>query len=252
MSFRAFYTLPALAYRVGPYSKEKKMNSNSKIARTAGIFYLLYMVTSFIANLFGKFVFVEAPVTVNHIMTHAFQFRIGFVINLFSVVFFVVAAWALYVLLKPVNKDLALLFLLFNVAGFAVWLFSSLCLFASLLILNGIGTIRVFQPDQLQALAVFFVNLYKTGVVIAQVPYGVWLFPLGYLVLKSGSLPKILGVLLIADGICQFVYVCQRLIFPDLGMIAYPCLVTSFIAEVSLALWLSIKTVNPRLSMDPQ
>jgi hypothetical protein len=228
------------------------MNSTSKIARTTGLLYLLYMISSFIANLFGKFVFVEALVTVDHILTHAFQFRIGFVINLFSVVLFLLAAWALYVLLKPVNKDFALLFLLFNVAGFVVWLFSSLCLFASLVILNGGETINVFQPDQLQALAVFFVNLYKFGVVIAQVPYGVWLFPLGYLVLKSGYLPKILGVLLLADGICQFIYVCQRFVFPDLGIIAYPCFVISFIAEVSLALWLSIKAVNPRISVKPE
>ena len=222
------------------------MNSASKIARTAGLLYLLYVITSVVANLFGNFVFVEAPVTVNHIMTHAIQFRIGFVINLFSVVFFVAAAWALYVLLKPVNKNLALLFLLLNLAGFAVWLFSSLCLFASLVVLNGSETIKAFQPDQLQALAVFFVSVYKNGVVIAQVPYGVWLFPLGYLVYKSGFLPKILGILLVADGICQFIYVCQRLILPDLGIIAYPCFVISFIAEFSLALWLAIKAVNPR------
>ncbi len=228
------------------------MNSTSKIAKTAGLLYLLYMIASFIANLFGKFVFVEAPVTVNHIMTHAFQFRIGFVINLFSVVLFLLAAWALYVLLKPVNEDLALLFLLFNLAGFTVWLLSSLCLFGSLIILNGPETIKTFQPDQLQAMAVFFFGLYKTGVVIAQVPYGVWLFPLGYLVLKSGFLPKILGVLLIADGICQFIYVCQRLILPDLAIIAYPCLVISFIAEVSLALWLSIKTVKPQAPVNPE
>jgi hypothetical protein len=235
-----------------PSSKEQKMNSVSKIARTAGLFYLLYVVTSVIANLFGKFVFVEAPVTVDHILTHALQFRVGFVINLFSVVFFLIAAWALYVLLKPLNKNLALLFLLFNVAGFVVWLFSSLCLFASLVILNGTEAIKAFQPDQLQALAVIFFGLYKTGVVIAQVPYGVWLFPLGYLVLKSRFLPRIFGMLLIADGICQFVYVCQRLILTDLGIIAYPCLVISFIAEVSLALWLAIKAVKPSLSANPE
>jgi len=228
------------------------MNSIHKTARIAGLLYLLYVITSVIANLFGKFVFVEAPVTINHLMTQALQFRIGFVINLFSVVLFLLAAWALYVLLKPVNKDLALLFLLFNVAGFAVWLFSSLCLFGSLIILNGSATIQTFQPDQLQALAEFFVSLYKNGVFMAQVPYGVWLFPLGYLVLESRFLPKILGLLLIADGICQFVYVCQRFIFPDLGIIAYPCLVISFIAEVSLALWLSIKAVKPRLSANPE
>ncbi len=228
------------------------MNSINKIARTAGLLYLFYIVTSVIANLFGKFVFVEAPVTIEHILTHAAQFRIGFVINLFSVVFFLLAAWALYVLLKPVNKDLALLFLLFNVAGFAVWLFSSLCLFASLILLNGTEAIKAFQPDQLQALAVFFFGVYKSGVVIAQVPYGVWLFPLGYLVLKSRFLPKVLGVLLIADGICQFVYVCQRLILPDLAVIAYPCLVISFIAEVSLALWLAIKSVKPQLTVNAE
>jgi len=228
------------------------MNSITKIARTAGLLYLFYVVTSFIANLFGKFVFVEAPVTINHILTHTTQFRIGFVINLFSVVLFLLAAWALYVLLKPVNKDFALLFLLFNVAGFAVWLISSLCLFGSLVILNGPEAIKAFEPDQLHALAVFFFGLYKTGVFIAQVPYGVWLFPLGYLVLKSKFLPKILGMLLIADGICQFVYVCQRLILPDLAFIAYPCTVISFVAEVSLALWLAIKAVKPRLSVDPE
>ena len=228
------------------------MNSINKIARTAGLLYLFYIVTSVVANLFGKFVFVEAPVTIEHILTHASQFRIGFVINLFSVAFFLLAAWALYVLLKPVNKDLALLFLLFNVAGFAVWLFSSLCLFASLILLNGTEAIKAFQSDQLQALAVFFFGVYKTGVVIAQVPYGVWLFPLGYLVLKSRFLPKVLGMLLIADGICQFVYVCQRLILPDLAVIAYPCLVTSFIAEVSLALWLAIKSVKPQLTVNAE
>jgi hypothetical protein len=228
------------------------MYSTSKIARTAGLLYLLYVITSFIANLFGKFVFVEAPVTVNHIMTHALEFRIGFMINLFSAVFFLLAAWALYVLLKPMNKDFALLFLLFNAAGFAVWLYSSLCLFGSLVIVNGVETIKAFQPDQLQVLAVFFVSLYKNGVYIAQVPYGVWLFPLGYLVLKSKFLPKFLGVLLISDGICQFVYVCQRFIVPDFSILDYPCLMNSFIAEVSLALWLSIKDVKPHLSANPE
>jgi hypothetical protein len=221
-------------------------------ARTAGLLYLLYVLTSVIANLFGKFVFVEPMVTVEHILTHANQFRIGIVINLFSTVCFLLAAWALYVLLKPVNKDLALLFLLLNLAGFAVWFFSSLSLFASLLILNGTELIKAFRPDQLQAMAVFFFRVYKNGGFMAQVPYGVWLFPLGYLVYKSRFLPKVLGILLIADGICQFIYVCQRLILPDLGIIAYPCLVISFIAEISLALWLAVKAVKPRLSADPE
>jgi hypothetical protein len=59
-------------------------------------------------------------------------------------------------------------------------------------------------------------------------------------------------MLLIADGICQFIYVCQRLVLPDFAMIAYPCLVISLIAEVSLALWLSIKAVKPLSSVNPE
>ena len=70
------------------------MNSITKIARTAGLLYLLYIITSIVANLFGKFVFVEAPVTINHILTHAMQFRIGFVINLFSSVLFLLVTGA--------------------------------------------------------------------------------------------------------------------------------------------------------------
>ena len=175
------------------------MNSINKTARIAGFHYFMYFATSIIANMFGRFIFVDAPVTVNHIIAHESQFRIGFVISLFSVVFFLLAAWYLYVLLKPVNQNLALLFLILNLGGFAIWCFSLLNLFAGLLILSGVDYLKVFQPDQLQVQAMLFINLRKSGAAIAQIPYGIWLFPLGYLVFKSGFLPKVLGILLIAD-----------------------------------------------------
>jgi hypothetical protein len=217
------------------------MNSINKTARIAGFLYFMYIVTSFIANWFGRFVYVDASVTINQVLTHAAQFRIGFVIGLLSVVFFLFAAWALYVLLKPVNKDAALLFLALNLGGFAVWYFIMLSLFASLLLLSGADYLRVFQPDQLQALAMLFVNLYKNGYIVAQIPYGFCLFPLGYLVFKSKFLPKILGILLIADGFGLLIYVCQRFLLPGCEIISYPIMVIGFIAELSLTLWLLIK-----------
>jgi hypothetical protein len=228
------------------------MNSNNRAARIAGFLYFMYIVTSFIANWFGRFVSVDAPVTVNHIMAHESQFRIGFVISLFSYVLFLLAAWYLYVLLKPVDKNMALLFLLLNLGGFAILVLSHLNLFSSLLLLSGADYLKVFQPDQLQAQAILFVNSYKNGSTIAQIPYGIWLFPLGYLVFKSGFLPKILGILLIADCFGLLIYVCQRFLLPGYVVISYPCLVISFIAEVSLALWLSIMAVKPRLSVHPE
>jgi hypothetical protein len=194
--------------------------------------------------MFGRFVFVDALVTVNTIMAHESQFRIGFVISLFSYVLFLLAAWYLYVLLKPVDKNMALLFLLLNLGGFAILVLSHLNLFSSLLLLSGTDYLKVFQPDQLQAQAMLFVNLYKNGSTIAQIPYGIWLFPLGYLVFKSGFLPKILGILLIADCFGLLIYVCQRFLVPGYVVISYPCLVVSFIAEISLSLWLFIKGVK--------
>jgi len=216
------------------------MNSINRTARIAGFLYFMYIVTSFIANWFGRFVSVDASVTVNHITAHESLFRIGFVISLFSYVLFLLAAWALYVLLESVNKNMALLFLFLNLGGFAILVLSHLNLFASLLLLSGADYLKVFQPDQLQAQAILFVNLYKNGSTIAQIPYGIWLFPLGYLVFKSGFLPKILGILLIADGFGLLIYICQRFIWPSYEIISYPCLVVSFIAELGLTLWLLI------------
>ncbi len=216
------------------------MNNNKKIARIAGLLYLMVILTSVIANMFGKFVFAEAPETINHIMAHESLFRIGFMISLFSYVLFLLAAWFLYVLLEPVGKKLALLFLVLNLAGFAIMVLDHLNLFSSVLLLSGAGYLKIFQPDQLQAQATLFVDLFKYGSTIAQIPYGVWLFPLGYLVYKSGFLPKTLGILLIVDCFALLIYVCQRFLFPGYDVISYPCMAVSFLAEFGLSVWLLI------------
>jgi len=179
-------------------------------------------------------------------MAHESQFRIGFVISLFSYVLFLLAAWTLYLLLKPVGKSAALLFLLLNLGGFAILVFSHLNLFASLLLLSGAEYLKAFQPDQLQAQATLFINLYKYGSTVAQIPYGVWLFPLGYLVYKSNFLPKILGILLIVDCFALLIYVLQRFLLPGYDVIAYPCWAVSFLAEFGLTMWLLIMGVKEK------
>jgi len=218
--------------------------SINKIARIAGGLYLLYVLTSIVADIFGKFVFPDAFETVSNIMTNDSSFRVGFVISLFSAAIFLLAAWALYVLLKPVNKNLALLFLLLNFAGFAIWNFSLLSLFTGQMFLSGVDYLKAFTPDQLQAQALLFIDLRRIGAVMAQVPYGLWLFPLGYLVYKSGFLPKALGIILAVDGVALMIYVCQRFLFPDFGIVSTVCMAIGFVAEVSLTLWLLIMGVK--------
>ncbi len=223
------------------------MNSSKTTARWAGFHYLMYFVTTIAANKFGRFVFVDATVTVHQMQTHVLEFRIGLLLSLASVVFFLLAAWYLYRLLKPVNKDLALLLLLSNLGGFSIWCLSLLNLAVGQQLLSGADYLKIFQSDQLRALAMVFVNLRRDSAAIAQIPFGIWLLPLGYLVLKSGFLPKILGLLLIADGVGLLIYVTQVVVWPGYGAFTVPFLAVSFVAEASLTLWLLIVgAVEPR------
>jgi len=216
------------------------MNTNKKTARIAGFFYLMFIATSILADRFASIGFGDAAAIVNKIMAQVLLFRTGFVIGLLSALFFLLAAWALYVLLKPVNENLALLFLLLNLVGVAVQCFSMLPLLGAQLIYSGADTLKVFPTAQLQGLAVLLTNLYKSGFIIAQLFYGTWLLPLGYLVYKSGFLPRILGILLIIDFFAVMIWFFQFFLFPGYEVILYPCWVVSFIAELGLTLWLLI------------
>jgi len=222
------------------------MNSINKTARMAGFLYFIFIVTLIFSSVVRSkiIVFEDAVATANNIMASEWLFRIGFMSEILSAVFFLLAAWALYVLLKPVNKDLALLFLLLNLSGVAIECMNMLNLFTATLLLSGADYLKIFQVNQLQALAMLFLNLYSNGFMIAQVFYGAWLFPLGYLVFKSGFLPKILGILLMVDCFGILLWFFQFFLFPNYEAISYPSFVVGFIAELSISLWLLIKGVK--------
>jgi hypothetical protein len=193
-------------------------------------------------------VFGDAAATANNIMAFKWLFRAGFMSDLISAVFFILSAWALYVLLRQVNKNLALLFLLLNLGGVAVQCVSLLNLFAAQLLLSGADYARVFPADQLQAMAMLFLNLHGSGFVIAQLFFGTWLLPLGYLVFKSNFLPKALGILLMLDCLGVLIWFFQHFLLPDYAIITYPGLAVGFIAEFSLGLWLVTKGVSDHKS----
>lgn len=226
------------------------MNSLKKTARMAGFLYLVFMVTLIFSSVVRSklIVFGDAAATANNIMASEWLFRIGFMSEILSAVFFLLAAWALYVLLKPVNNDLALLFVLLNLGGVAIECINMLNLFTATLLLSGADYLKVFQVNQLQSLAMLFINLYQNGFIIAQVFYGTWLFPLGYLVFKSGFLPRILGILLMVDCFGILIWFFQFFLFPNYEVISYPSFVVGFIAELSISLWLLIKGIKDQPS----
>jgi len=208
----------------------------------AGFIYFMYFVTHIISDVWrdGLILPGEAAATAGNIMAHEGLFTITAVGDLLAAALFFLAAWALYVLLKPVNKTLALLFLLLNLAGVAIHSMSALNLFAALLLMNGPDYLNVFQADQLQALAMFFLDLREKGFTVAQLFYGAWLFPLGYLVYKSGFLPKILGIVLMVHCFTWLSTFFQSFLFPGFDAITYVSYSLGFIAEFGLTLWLLI------------
>ena len=222
------------------------ISSNSKDARRAGFLYLAFIVTCMFAGIVRmKLLALEDAAKTAGLLENAWGLLKSSVItDLVSAVLFLLAAWALYVLLKSVNKDLALLFLLLNAAGVALQCCSLLSFYAPLLIQRGVDIQRAFLPEQLAALNLLFFNLHKSGFTMAQIFYGLWLFPLGLLVYRSGFLPKWLGVLLIADCAGVLIGFFQFFLMPDLDAIAYPGMAVGLVAEFSLSLWLVFKGVK--------
>jgi len=225
------------------------MNSINKTARMAGFFYFIFMLVTIPSNICRDSFIVlgDAAATAKNIMASEWLFRLSFVGDLLSAVFFLLAAWALYVLLKSVNKDLALLFLLLNLGGVAVYSINLLNQFAAVLLLSGADYLKVFQADQLQSLAMFFLNLRQNGYWIAQIFFGAWLFPLGYLVYKSGFLPRILGIVMMIHFVGWTMTTLQFFLFPGFGVIIYLTGPLGFISEVGLTLWLLMKGVKPQI-----
>ena len=109
---------------------------------------------------------------------------------------------------------------------------------------DGASHMQAYSAAQLDGLALLSITVYKTGFVTTQLFFGTWLFPLGYLVYKSKSLPRFLGILLMLDGIGVLIWFHQALLLPDYRAISLPGVAVSFVAELGLALWLIVKSVK--------
>lgn len=217
------------------------------VARWAGGLYLAYVLANVVASLLGNIGLSDAQSLRATIAEDEGLFRLALVFAIGSAILFVLTAWALYVLLRPVNEPLALLLFVLNATGVAVQCASYLPLLAVLAQGDSAG----LTVEQLDGLSTLYVTTHQTGFVVAQVFFSAWLFPLGWLVLRSGFLPRWLGWLLLLDGVGVLVWFLQALLAPDYPTISYPSWVIGFVAEVGFALWLVVKGVTPEEPSDP-
>src|ERR1035437_9949815 len=221
--------------------------ARSTVARWAGGLYLAYILANVLASSLGHIGLSDAQTLRATISGDEVMFRWGLVAALSSALLFVLTAWALYTLLRPVDEPLALLLLVLNAVGVAVQCASYLPLLAVLAQGDSAVELRALTSPQLDGLALLSVSTYRIGFVTAQLFFSAWLFPLGWLVLRSGFLPRVLGWLLLLDGVAVLVWFPQVLLAPAHPAISYPAWAIGFIAELGLGLWLLVRGVRPEV-----
>jgi hypothetical protein len=219
-------------------------SSINRTARLAGGLYLAMMPFAVLGIIYIPSVLIEegnAAATARNIVASEWLFRSGTVSHLIGQSIFIFLVLALWRILRPVNKDHALLMVALALLGVPVAFLNEVHHLAVLQLLSGPDYLRVFSADQLHAQAMLFLDYRRSGLLVAQVFWGLWLLPLGYLVFKSGFLPKVLGILLIVGG-CGYLNDCgAELLVPTLETTISQF---TFVGEVLLPLWLLIKGVD--------
>jgi hypothetical protein len=177
-------------------------------------------------------------------------FRLGIVSDSLVFLIEIVVVVMLYVLLKPVSKTLSLVAAFSRLAMTVVQGINLLNHLIPLLLLSGAGYLTVFEPDQLHALVSLFLDAFVYGSHIWGLFFALHLFFLGYLVYRSGYIPRILGVLLVVSSLCYLVQSFGNILFPKYEEIL--ALVGWFSSiEVAFPLWLVIKGVKDQPRDDP-
>ena len=194
------------------------MTSTRNPGRFAGLLYVLMSIPGFFALIYVPsklIVHGNATATATNIAAHETLFRLGIAAELICQTGFIFVALALYDLLKGVNQRHASLMLRLIVVSIPIALLNELNAIAALVLVRGADFLSIFEKPQRDALAMLFLNLHGYGFDVAAIFWGLWLFPLGMLVYRSGFLPRILGVLVILNGFTYPVSSFTSLLLPQ-------------------------------------
>jgi hypothetical protein len=183
----------------------------------------------------------DASTTASNIMGNELLFRTGIATSLVTQLIHILMVLVFYQLFKTVNKDHSWLLVVFGLVGVPISMLNDLNRVAALLIVRGGDYLTAFEPSQLNALMMFFLNLNEQGVFIASIFWGLWLFPLGYLIYESGYFPKSIGIVVIVSGFSYTLDPFTRLLLPTLAATIIPILTIFNMGELVFVLWLVVK-----------
>lgn len=218
------------------------------LSRLGGVLYLIIIVGGIIGEAFirGRIVVAgDARATAANITALESLWRIGIAAELFMLMCTVALALIFYVLLRPVSRDLALLAVLFNLVSIAVEAVNEQRLLAALFPLGKAKYLAAFEPEQLRTLSSLSLRSYSHGFGISLLFFGCECLVLGYLIFRSGYLPKTVGILMQLAGWSYLVNTFALLLSPRLAGWIFPTiLVPALIGEASLCLWLLVRGVD--------
>jgi hypothetical protein len=224
------------------------MKTSMNPGRYAGSLYLLASLVGFFAMAYvPKQLIVrgDAATTAANIAAHETLFRWGIAAEVVSHTGFIIVALALYDLLKGVNRRQAKLMVLLIVVAIPIALLNELNSLGALMLVHGADFLSVFDRAQRESMAMFLVEVHGYGFSIAELFWGLWLFPMALLVYRSRFLPRLIGVWLSLAGVAWIALSLSGLLFPEYEGKVYALAQPAFFAEIAFMLWLVVRGAQP-------
>ena len=217
--------------------------------RVAGFWYLLLVLIGPLRLIYiptKLFVHGNATATVNNIAAHEWLFRFGIVADLSGAVILILLTLAFYRLFEGVDRNLAVLVVIFGgVMPAVIYFVGVACDLGALMVARGADFLSVFDKPQQDALAMLFLRLRDHQNTAAEILWGLWLLPLAVLVYRSRFLPRFLGAWLIINGFAYVILSFTGILLPQYQNKVFNISQPALFGEIALMLWLVIKGAKP-------
>lgn len=223
-------------------------------ARIGGALYLLIIVIGLFGEAFVRdklIVSGDATATAKNIMASESLWRFHIAAELFLLICAIVLLMILFVLLRPISRELTLLALFFNLVSIGLEAATAMYLIAALFPLGNAAYLKAFPPEQLYAMATLSLKSHGNGFSVSLLFFGCFCVVIGRVIFRSGFLPKAVGALMQIAGLCYLVGSFALILTPSFANRLFPgILLPSFVGEASLCLWLLVKGVNVQRWME--
>lgn len=222
---------------------------SKRTARVAGLWYLLLAITAGFSWMYVNKTFIagDAILTTKNIISTECQYLLSIICNIVGQLSFIFLVLTLYRLFEKVNKSKARIMLTLVLVSVPVMFVNIIFQSGALIILSRADYMNLSSFDQIAELVTIFLHLYIIGVYVVDIFWGLWLFPLAYLVYKSNYFPQIIALVLIISGGGYIVDSISFLIAPELHMIIAQYLsIPEALGELVMLFWLLIKGISTK------